>query len=57
MAKGKETNTGGQIARIRLTEEQRKELAQVFGKDILSRLEAIEVEQIAGYLKASAVLN
>jgi len=46
-----------QKAQITLTEEQKNQLTKVFGKEIIDKLEAIEIEQIAGYLKANAHVN
>jgi len=43
--------------KIILTEEQIKQLATVFGEDIVSRIDSIEIEKLAGYLKANASVN
>lgn len=42
---------------IRLTNEQKEQLSSIFGNDLIDRLETIQVEQIAGYLKFNLMVN
>ena len=42
---------------LHLTEEQKAELARVFGDEIINRVRSIRVEQIAGYLKTEMRRN
>ncbi|WP_157262205.1 hypothetical protein [Pedobacter sp. PACM 27299] len=42
---------------IVLTAEQIAQLSTVFGEEIVSRIESIEIEKLAGYLKANASVN
>lgn len=42
---------------IKLTQEQIAQLTGVFGTEIVTRLETIEIEQLAGYLRANAKVN
>jgi hypothetical protein len=51
-----EQENNGKV-KIVLTEEQSKQLASVFGDEIVSRIESIEIEKLAGYLKANASVN
>ena len=44
-------------AKLALTSEQKSELEKVFGSDVVDRLDHIEIEQIAGFLKANAAVN
>lgn len=54
MAKKK---TPSKKATVKLTEDQKKQLAAVFGEDVAKRLQHIQVEKIAEYLKAELRLN
>lgn len=44
-------------ATLKLTDEQKTELAATFGQEIIGRLDHIELDQIAGFLKANMVIN
>lgn len=43
--------------RLKLTEEQKKDLVDAFGPTFLSRLKHIDVEKIEGFLKAELHAN
>jgi hypothetical protein len=43
--------------KLELTEQQKKVLADAFGPEVVKRLSGIDVEQIAGYIKAEMHAN
>jgi len=44
-------------AHLQLTEEQKKQLEEIFGSEMIARLERIQLEQVAGFLKADMIFN
>ncbi len=43
--------------KLKLTDEQKQELAKAFGDDIVKRLDSIDLQQIEGFVKADMVVN
>jgi hypothetical protein len=49
--------TEGKTVRLALTEEQKKQLAEALGEDIVKRIQHIEVDKIAGFLRSTMKVN
>lgn len=49
--------TEKRVKHLRLTDEQKKILAESFEPEVIERLEAIQVSQVAGFVKMDVVLN
>jgi len=46
-----------QITSLQLTDEQRRQIAEIFGDEFAERLQEIKVEKIAGFLRANMQMN